>query len=371
MADIDTFASRLRHFSRSVDIVDDDIFERIRQLIYKYVRDELGAAYFEVMRKQVLDSTSGLKTFWSSADRDHIWPVSQPDGSYTNVITLAVGQQQALWVVGQDGKSLVESEKLEDEWSDNSALPSYKPMADQTIHTLVALPLRRARLLGVCYFECSKHMGITDVAKTELQMLAESITILLELYEENRFQSAQTSVAISELSDRLQSARFPRLTRPHFFVASSNRADPTVKNVISEVLDKFSDKIESTDWAKMSESGNINAQIALEIMQSRFGICYLSEPIGDEGDEGVDFRDNANVIFEAGMLHARTAMNDPGDQGEPKGWIPLREEASPPPPFDFAAERILLVPRFGDGRVNEERLREVLTNRIDSLLSNE
>ena len=45
----------------TVDIVDDEIFDRVRQLIYKYVKNELGAAYFELMREQQLDVDSGLR----------------------------------------------------------------------------------------------------------------------------------------------------------------------------------------------------------------------------------------------------------------------------------------------------------------------
>jgi len=78
--------------------------------------------------------------------------------------------------------------------------------------------------------------------------------------------------------------------------------------------------------------------------------------------------DNANVVFEAGMLHARTIADDPSSGREPTGWIPMREEDSPRAPFDFAAERILIVPRFRDGALNEDRLREMLRARINTLL---
>ena len=61
---------------------------------------------------------------------------------------------------------------------------------------------------------------------------------------------------------------------------------------------------------------------------------------------------------------------DSGDgQGEPSGWIPVRERKSPPAPFDFAAERILLVPRGNNGVLNESRFREMLVARIEALIS--
>jgi hypothetical protein len=78
--------------------------------------------------------------------------------------------------------------------------------------------------------------------------------------------------------------------------------------------------------------------------------------------------DNPNVVFEAGMLHARTANNESGDGGEPTGWIPIREVDSPPAPFDFASERTVQVPRRADGAVNEDRLRDELRARVQVLL---
>ena len=235
-SNVSTFAGQLRHFAKSVDIVDDEIFERVRHLIYKYVRNELGAAYFEVMRDQFIETDPGLKMFWSSEDRDHVWRIHQASGSPTNLITRVFVEQRALWVVGKDKKALEETDELEDLWCHGNDLQPYQPAAESPIKTLIALPLRRRRPLGVCYFESTAYLGITDVAKTELQMLGEAIAILLELYETNRSQSLMTSSAINELQESLDAAKFPRLAKPHFFVAFSNRAKSDVTTVISEVL---------------------------------------------------------------------------------------------------------------------------------------
>lgn len=101
----------------------------------------------------------------------------------------------------------------------------------------------------------------------------------------------------------------------------------------------------------MSDSGNINAQIAREIVRSRFGICYLSQKSQD--DSSHKFIDNPNVVFEAGMLHALTRVTSATSGAEPSGWIPMREADSPPAPFDFAAERTIEIPRSGNGELNE------------------
>ena len=363
-----TFAGQLRHFARSVDIVDDRIFERVRLLMYKYVKDELGAAYFELMRDQPIGSDSGLRMFWSSEEKDHAWPVKQADGSCTNIVTLACYKRQPLWIVDENKRPLREADKLEDQWSNTIDLPAYEPALDHAVRMVVVLPLRRQRSLGVCYFESLTHIGITEVARVELQRLADAIAILLELYEANRAQASLTSAAIFELQERLERAKFPRLTKPHFFVASSSQADKHVTAIIGDVLQQFSDRLEFTDWTHMTESGNVNVQIAKEITRSRFGICYLSEPAKGSGETELKYTDNPNVVFEAGMLHARTAANEAEDGSEPAGWIPMREASSPPAPFDFSTERILDIPRFHDESLDEDRLRNLLAERVTKLL---
>jgi hypothetical protein len=358
-----TFAGQLRHFARSVDIVDDEIFDRVRTLIVRYVRTELDAEYFSLMREETLGGEPVLKMFWSSDDREHSASVRTREGGFSNPLTLAFGSDRALWIVGADKKPIRDAPELIDEWSHCDPLPPYQPSSDQSIRTAVILPLRRRRVLGIYYFESCAPLGITDVAKVELSMLAEALAILLELYDVNRSQSRMTASAIADLQDNLESARFPRLAKPHFFVASSTRADKKVITVVGEVLDEFADRIEFTDWRRMAQSGNISTQIAKEITRSRFGICYLSEPAADG-----TYVDNPNVVFEAGMLHARTATSDSGDGGEPTGWIPIREVESPPAPFDFAAERTVQIPRRSDGSVNEDRLRDELRRRVGVLL---
>jgi hypothetical protein len=46
----------------------------------------------------------------------------------------------------------------------------------------------------------------------------------------------------------------------------------------------------------------------------------------------------------------------------------VREEDSPPAPFDFADQRIERVPRDQDGQVLEERFRRQMQRRIAALL---
>jgi hypothetical protein len=361
-----TFAGQLKHFAKSVDIVDDEVFDRARQLIYKYVRGELQAEYFELDRAHETDGETGLRMFWSSEDHDHIWRLQNADKSYVNCITRAFALGQPMWIVASDKAPLADAGKYRDLWSHGTDLPPHRPSVDQPIRTVVIVPLRRRRVLGAYYFESRAYIGITEVAKQELVQLGDSLAILLELYEAHKSQARMTGEAIYELQEILEAARFPKLTKPHFFIAFSNRADPKVRLVIRETLDKFSDRLEFTDWTQINEAGNINTQISREIVRSRFGICYFSEPSGKESEHA--FTDNPNVVFEAGMLHALTSTSAGSTDAEPSGWIPMRERDSPPAPFDFAAERTIEVPRSANGTLNEERLANMLQERISKLL---
>jgi hypothetical protein len=64
------------------------------------------------------------------------------------------------------------------------------------------------------------------------------------------------------------------------------------------------------------------------------------------------------------MLHALAVLS----AQERSGWIPIREEKSQPTPFDFAGERIEVVPRAAGNRLNEARFRTRLRARLENLL---
>src|SRR6266542_1049872 len=183
------------------------------------------------------------------------------------------------------------------------------------------------------------------------------------LRQANRAQVTGTRDAVSELQGILSTTKFPRLTKPQMFVAFSSRADDAVMGVVQEVLNEFSTILKIVQWNRIEQSGSITLQLIEQIAKSRFGLCYFSEPARDGGE----FEDNPNVLFEAGMLHSLT--NAPA--GRPSGWVPVREKRSSRVPFDFASERIVIVPRNENGEVMEERFRSDLRRRMRALLSDD
>jgi hypothetical protein len=374
--EIGTFAGQLKHFADSVDIVDKSTFDQVRELLVQYVSQELKAEFFELVEKEPtrnVDPSARLRGFWANDDNKlhGSWPVLAGNGRYYNPVTQSFASRKPMWIVGANKEPLDKSSAgaYRELWCDTSDLPAYEASADVPISTLIIVPLYSNRHeFGAYYIESSRYFEPTEVGKLELLRLGDALRILYTLFEVRRDQSACTNRAIRDLRQQLNKTRFPKLAKPRFFVAFSHTADVGVRRLIGNVLNEFADQLEVTDWSKMKGQGNISAQITKEITESRFGLCYLSQPVEGAGQHGHRYEDNANVIFEAGMLHARTRLNADDDTGQPTGWIPVREEDSPPAPFDFAGDRILLVPRAG-GRLNDLEFQEQLRGRIEALLN--
>jgi hypothetical protein len=362
VSNVQTFGDYLRHFARSVDIVDEHTIDEVRDLVHAYVRNELEAGYFSLASEQPVDGRVGLRTIWTTTNEDYSTTIRTPEGSYSSQISVAFGERKPLWIVSPDQRPLRESTEYVDQWSGVTDLPRYQASIDRDMRTSIILPLVHwSRVLGVINLESTSCLEITEVAKDELLLLADALAILSELRQTNRAQVTGTRAALSDLKTVLNSTKFPRITKPQVFVAFSSRADDEVVGVIQQVLGEFDDVLRIVPWNGIEESGSITLRLIEEIARSTFGICYFSEPAA--GPDG-QFEDNPNVLFESGMLHSLT--NSP--VGAPSGWIPIREKQSPRIPFDFASERILLIERSRDGKLMKEQFRSNLRAKVNALL---
>ena len=79
---VKTFAELLRQFALSVDIVDQATFNRVRDHVVEYMRNELEAAYFGLMTRSTIDGQPGLQTTWSSADQGSATTIRSGDNSF-------------------------------------------------------------------------------------------------------------------------------------------------------------------------------------------------------------------------------------------------------------------------------------------------
>lgn len=370
-----SFGRVLRRFAFAVDVVDDDVLEQVGSAVGRYVHDELKVEHFEVLREQTVGGEPGLGTLWSS---DHgpgvAWPIRNGDDTYTAQVARAYDSGTPLWVVAPDKRPLDEVERYTDLWSDATDLPEYhEPIDNLKAKTSITIPLQHgSRKVGALCLDSSLYLEITPVARTELKLAAEAIATLYANYEATRGARECTRTAIGELQQVLAEAPFRQLTRPHVFLASSGRADKEVVEAITDVLerDEFRNRITPLPWQDNRQTGYVDRQIAEHIREAKFGICYLSEPDEEHDEAGADtggeerheYRDNPNVLFEAGMLHGLMEIDYSG------GWVPVREEDAAPAPFDIANQNHIIVPRKQDGSLDRPAFEEELCGRVRELL---
>jgi len=358
------FGHRFQQFSWAVDIVDENMLEHVLDLLIGYVSRNRDLAYWALLIEGEVNNSPGLHAYKCS-QRSNIAFAIKNQVSYTNLAAYAFAETKKLWIVSPDTQPLGPDTHLRDYWSGAEHLPPYEEERERSIRTVIMIPLRwKGRTFGVLDLQMNQCYEPTNRAQQELALLVETLSELLYLSETNKIQRANTWRAIEMLRRVLEQESWPPLGKPQIFVASSNRADQGVIGTIREVLDEFKDSLQVYYWAASSDTGNINRDILAQVKRSQFGLCYFSEP--EEGTEReFKYQDNANVVFEAGMFQSLT---NPDATDDLIGWIPVRELKSPPPPFDFAQQRMIVIPRLGDNKLNKEKLRYELKARIEKLL---
>ncbi|HEU4452410.1 MAG TPA: hypothetical protein VFR81_05090 [Longimicrobium sp.] len=360
----ETFGFRLRRFALAVDIIDDDIFRQTWGLILDYVSPHLRPSYWALLTESEVNFRPGLTPRDCSVANHSSFNLYNPDDTLTGLAAYSYVREKPLWVVAPDHGPIGPETPIQDVWSKSADLPPFDRPESEGIRTVVHVPLRwKGRRLGLLDLQSRDYHELTHRVAAEMENLADTLAVLLPLCSANEERRQHTIEAIDLHRKALKDDPWPPLTKPQIFVASSGRADPAVIGVIRDVLQGFEDHVRVCYWRDSPNGGNIKSAMLKEIQASQFGLCYFSEP---DPDGGFRFRDNANVVFEAGMLEALTHSAAPGEMG----WIPVREGDSPPAPFDFAQERMVIVPRLGaSGALNQESLRSELATRLEQMLA--
>jgi hypothetical protein len=360
----ETFGFRLKRFALALDIVDDEIFHRLWSLILSYVKPHLKPTYWALLSASDVNNMPGLTALECSLASKPSFNLRTASGSYNGLAAYSYAEGKPLWIVADQNQALGPDTPLQDEWSDATHLPQFD-RAGSDIRTVILVPLiSRGRKLGLLDLQSSTYQELTARIKEELTNIAATLSVLLPLYEANEERREHTIEAINLHAKALSEEQWPPLTKPQIFVASSDRADPEIMGVIREILDDFTDRMHVRYWRECSESGNINQTMLRAVYESQFGLCYFSEPF-DDPEQKSKYRDNPNVLFEAGLLQSLTNLVT----SVPSGWIPVRESMSLPVPFDFAQERMILVQRSASNdHPNLDALRAALQARLTAML---
>jgi hypothetical protein len=365
------FGQRIYQFVLSIDIVDRETFHDLCKLIQSYVVDELKVAYFSVLGESTVNDRLGLQTLWSTREELPSYTIDKESG-YATHSAYVFGENKPLWIVSASQQPLQTAQDYKDMWFGSEDLPHYSTLIQEEVRTSVMHPLTIAgRPVGVVEFATEKYVEPTPASLEETSLLARVIAKAYQMYEVSRVQRDNTKRALRMLEESRQQESWTRLALPQIFVAypgterleEETQADhKEVIKIIRDVIREFKDKLQIVFWEDMMEAGSINAQVIGQITGSDFGLPYFSEPL-----KRGKYQDNPNVLFEAGMMQALT--NTLGAQL--KGWIPVREKASPSIPFDIAAERILVVERTDDGTLNKAGFTKSLRARVKALIGEE
>ena len=358
------FGSRIWEFVLSTDIMDQQAFHGLLRLIQIYVNQHLGIGYLSVLRESGnVNNKPGLQTEWCTRDQKPSYTVDK-DPDYESHTAYSYAENKPIWVVAKSRGPLHSAKDIRDLWSGADDLPPYNAAIQEELLTSVMHPLtKESRSIGVIEFATRDYIEPTPASLEEVQMLAKVVSRALQMYDLRRDQRANTGEALDKLEEALNTESWARLALPKLFVAypghervPEERRDEhkAVIESIQGVLDEFKDVLKPVYWEDNFTAGSIPDKLFSDITSSEFGVCYLSEPDAPGG-----FVDNANVLFEAGMMQALTNTPSPF-----KAWIPVREKETKSLPFDIVSENILFVDRTDD---NLDAFANELRSRVSEL----
>ncbi len=362
------FSEYLYQFSLSVDLVEDETLNEIRGIIWQYLQKALSLCFLEELHPTKVNNDQGLKIVWGEGtdQKGYSNALKKADGSYSGQTSYAYDHKKPMWIVARNNQTLLNlTDCYDDYWSDSKNIPKYWKFHQNDIRTSIIITFKiYQNNYGILNLESHNYLKFDKKLSEELSKIANSLGILVNLCTNNEERLQCTRKAVRNL--RATSDRLPLRINGNnrIFLASSNRANNDVIGAIRNVLSQFS-SYDIIYWKDISDSGNINEQIIHEISNSSFGIIYLSESQDSKDSGNTQYKDNPNVLFEAGMFQALTK--------EPTspvfGWIPIREKESSRIPFDFASDRILIIPRLHTGQLNKESFEEQLTKLIQAIVT--
>lgn len=373
----DSFTTQLKTFAMSVDSVDEDMMKRVGEAVYNYMKECLGTCYHEIAIHD--------PSFRAESEDDQVLQIkfcryrrrigglarlTSDSGEIRSQKAYAFLKGKQVWLnvdsaedflrSAQSGEALsVVPDTIED-------LPDYRCYEDDgdgIAKTAILFPLRyMERKIGVATIEFGTQMDFSRDVRDQLAVICDSVAKICGRFIDTNNNKNDTHRAFEEIMRSVDFKDCGLRSKPVVFLSYSHDADKDVVGAIKTVVydDEVRDRITIYDWSAETEPGPISSQIVDQIRASRIGVCYLSEKAGDGR-----YQDNPNVLFEAGMFHVLR-----GNSGSHlEGWLPIREnpEISSPLPFNFAGDRVLVVPRTGD-RLNEPLFLERLQQHFDRLL---
>lgn len=359
-----SFGAALDEFASSLDIADKRVLAEVDDLLKKYLLEEMGFDFYEVLVERWVGTEDGperaLTTLLCEGGRNFS-NVPVQDGT-ANQTAYSFFKDRPLWITTIGAKPLKgRNVRYVDSWSDEPApgLPPYTSGNNFRIKTSIIQPLKNGEsAFGVINVESQEHRLCNRWAKDELQLVAKGVASIVGRAESHDTTRKGTDRSIARLR-KFATRRWNPIRKPKLFVAYSEDADGDVVETMRKVVTQHDDH-EVVFWKQQKESGDIYLRVQKWLRESRVVVCYLSEPT----EEGL-YGDNANVLVEAGIA-----------QGLSSAWqdveiVIIREDSSRPEeiPFDLRGHDVLKVPRNGKGKLLKNEFKKRLGERL-TLASN-
>lgn len=338
-----SFAKHLENIALSIDIVNDSTLLNIKKAMDKYF-SEIDVKFYEFLTFQEVDNSPGLTTNWHNGVNNWSSRIKNDKGQYQGQISFAYDYNKKVCIIAKNNKSLSEANgKYKNLWKNRDEkieIPDYVNLSDSPTFASIMIPVQNENRIktGIFNFEFGSSFENSLHLHSELELLVQAFSKLFYLNKARNNQESNTQEAVNTLTDL--SKFHVNFKKPAVFVAFANNADSAVMVSIKNVLKQFKDDINIIDWTKKKTAGNINEQILNDIKNCTFGVCYFSK---ETENKNMPYEDSSNVLFEAGMIYGLSRIADKG----PINWLPIREsvELSGEIPFDFASERLVIVPR--------------------------
>ena len=378
------FTDQLLKFVQSADAIDDEVFSNCLELISEYLV-LAGSTYYEATVDGVrLDGAPYLQRVWGSSSS---WDTSNGNSNYTiyessdrrsfhGLRAHVYHEGKPIWIVADDPAVPIAKQQsaYRDHWRNQMIETQYIDLVRSNACTSIYLPLAVAddRVFGVLVMEFDSCILPSAARVSEVRELSEALATLLWLHHTSAQHLKNTRNAYARLLNNVSFDRSTLQTVSAFF-ASPLRVDEAVLETVTRTFAERGVKL--VCWRDLHEAGTILEQIEERIAGCNFGICYLSEKADEQAESGeLPFFDNANVLFEAGMMQAGKRLKPVGRAAGGKGkplWIAIRENAnlSGPPPFDLASLRMIVVPRTGDGDLEVDDFQNEVREKMNDVLS--
>ena len=354
-----TFGEYFLNFVRSIDIVDNTIYQTALNTCEEYCKNHLKVemSTLFVPEEVGIESPSiGLRgvSGWDYHPTT-LMPPEVTNGKIDGQTMYSWVNRKPLWIRGEDEKPISdENTTYVESWSNtvHIDLPKYinKYKGPNNIFTSIIIPIplnHKEQSKGIINFESSEIVFFSQETKLEFENIAEALYLLFVLKNNFKLQTKNSKIVLSNLP--IESIKQAYELKYDVFLSYPDKSDVDVINVINKVLQKR--QLRVFDWKKVYKTGSILDELNRAISSCRIGICYFSEDSGER-----KYKDNSNVIFEAGILEAKTR------------WLPIREEL-PPVFFDLEKIRITIVPRLQNNKLDSEQFYKNLNDRLDHILS--